>query len=69
MSDEVNWNSPSVVVKHQDAVAVYLSPSNDLVIRRERTRGEENDAVIVIPRASARRFIEALESLLLPEEI
>lgn len=69
MSDEINWNSPSVVVRHQDAVSVYLSPTNDLVIRRERARDEEHDAVIVIHRAYARRFIEALESLLLPEEM
>lgn len=68
MNDDCNWNSPSVVVKHQDAVGVYLSASNDLIIRRERMRDEENDAFIVIPRASARRFIEALESLLLRED-
>ena len=57
-----------MVVHRQDAVALYLNPDNDIVIRREADWPDEaDDAVIVIPRAAARRFIEALERLLLPE--
>lgn len=72
MSDEkFNWSAenPQVVIAKQDAVAIYLNPDNDIVIRREADwPDEDEDAFIVIPRFAARRFIEALERLLLPEK-
>jgi len=69
--ERYDWTSenPSVVIQRQDAVAVYLNPDNDIVIRRQADwPDEDDDAFVVIPRAAARRFIEALERLLLPEK-
>lgn len=72
MSEErYDWTSenPSVVIQRQEAVAVYLNPDNDIVIRRQADwPDEDDDAFVVIPRAAARRFIEALKRLLLPEK-
>ena len=72
MSDEkFNWSGedPEVVIARQDAVAVYLNPDNDIVIRRQADwPDEDEDAFIVIPRSAARRFIEAIERLLHPEK-
>lgn len=66
--DEFNWNSDeSVVVKRTHAVAVYRNVAGDITIRQERDPMiEETDPIIVIPFASARRFIEAVEKALLP---
>jgi hypothetical protein len=48
-STEFKWNdAQSVVVKQQDAIAVYANPSDDLVIRRRQAWDEEDDVFIVI---------------------
>jgi len=69
--EKYDWSgeNPAVVIARQDAVAVYLNPDNDIVVRRQADWPDEDDDVfIVIPRSAARRFIEALERLLLPEK-
>lgn len=55
MSDDFDWTNENkdIVVRRQDAIAVYSNP--------------DDDTFIVIPRSGARRFIEAIERLLLPE--
>lgn len=67
--DKFDWSpeNPNVIIRPQEAVAVYANPDNDIVIRRERMWDEEDDTFVVIPRNGARRFIEAIERLLLPE--
>lgn len=67
MSDEFDWQKgkDAVVVPRQEAVAVYINDAKDIVIRREKEWPiEQDDVFIVIPRVSARRFIEALERVL-----
>lgn len=65
MSDEFKWNDrESVVVKSQDAIAVYANDDNDLVIRRQQAWDEDEDVFIVISRQYARHVIEAMERVL-----
>lgn len=67
MSDEFDWrkDKDAVVVPRQEAVAVYINDAKDIVIRREKEWPmEQDDVFIVIPRVSARRFVEALEHVL-----
>lgn len=67
--DNFDWfNDKSVVCKRQDAIAVYLNPDKDVVIRREADWNEEEDTFIVVSRSRARAVIEAIERLLLPQE-
>ncbi|MCK1553128.1 hypothetical protein IVB11_29840 [Bradyrhizobium sp. 177] len=65
MTDDFNWNDrESVVVKPQDAIAVYANDDNDLVIRRQQAWDENEDTFVVISRQSARHVIEAMERVL-----
>jgi hypothetical protein len=65
MTDDFDWSDRDcVVVKSQDAVAVYANNDGDLVIRRERSWNEEDDTLIVISRQHVRRIIEAMERVL-----
>jgi hypothetical protein len=37
MSDEFSWSdTDSVVVRQQDAIAIYSNPNDDLVVRRRQ---------------------------------
>jgi len=65
MSDDFDWgDKDSVVVKSQDAIAVYANGDNDLVIRRQQAWDENEDVFIVISRNYARHVIEAMERVL-----
>jgi hypothetical protein len=60
-----NWNdTKSVVVRQQDAVAVYANPEDDLVIRRRQAWDEEDDVFIIISRQHVRTVIAAMERVL-----
>jgi hypothetical protein len=55
-----DWTSNDVVVRQQDAVAVYQNPYGDVVIRREAAWDEENDVCVVIARQNVPAVVEAI---------
>jgi hypothetical protein len=64
-SSEFKWNdTQSVVVKQQDAIAVYANPDDDIVIRRRQAWDEQDDVFIVIGQTQARTVIAAMERVL-----
>ena len=51
MTEKFDWTDrDTVVVSRQDALAVYLNPEGNMVIRRERNWDEDEDVFIVIDR-------------------
>jgi hypothetical protein len=65
MSDEFSWNdTDSLVVRQQNAIAVYANPNGDLVVRRKQDWNEEDDVWIVIARTQVRTVIDAMERVL-----
>jgi hypothetical protein len=64
-SSEFKWNdTQSVVVKQQDAIAVYANPDDDIVIRRRQAWDEQDDVFIVIGQTQARTVIAGMERVL-----
>jgi hypothetical protein len=64
-SEDFKWNdTESVVVRQQDAIAVYPNPAGDLVIRRRQAWNEDEDVWIVISAAQVRNVIGAMERVL-----
>jgi hypothetical protein len=64
-SCEFKWNdTQSVVVKQQDAIAVYANPDDDIVIRRRQAWDEQDDVFIVIGQTQARTVIAAMERVI-----
>jgi hypothetical protein len=62
---EFDWSSDDIVaVRSQQAIAVYLNPHGEIVIRQQEW--PDNDIWVVVHRCYARRLIEAIEHLLLP---
>jgi hypothetical protein len=62
---DFSWsNTESVVVRQQDAIAVYGNPDGDMVIRRQRDWNEDDDAWIVIARDQVRTVMKAMEKVL-----
>jgi hypothetical protein len=65
MSDEFSWNdTDSLVVRQQNAIAVYANPNGDLVVRRKQDWNEEDDVWIVIARTQVRTVIDAMNRVL-----
>jgi hypothetical protein len=67
MSDDgdFNWrDTDAVVVRQQDAIAVYGNPAGDLVIRRRQAWDENEDVWIVVARTQVRTVIAAMERVL-----
>ncbi|MGV3727750.1 hypothetical protein [Hydrogenophaga sp.] len=63
MPKDFDWYSDadkeSVVVPSVQAVAVYINPHGDVVIRQQDPMGDE-DSVIVIPRSNAKTIAKAI---------
>lgn len=61
---EFDWTKEkdSIAVRQVDAVAVYLNPDGDVVIRQYHPMGDD-DAVIVIPSQQLDGLVLALENL------
>ena len=56
-----NWSDPdSVVVERVYAIAVYKESNGDIVIRQERSGGEQ-DSLIVVPARYAPMLVEAIQ--------
>lgn len=49
----------SIVIPAVQAVAVYTNPRGEIVIRQQDQTGNE-DAVVIIPRASAKALAKAI---------
>lgn len=64
-TEDFSWrDTDAVVVRQQDAIAVYSNPDGDLVIRRRRAWDEEDDVWIVVAQTQIRSVIDAMEKVL-----
>lgn len=64
-SADFSWrDTDAVVVRQQDAIAVYSNPDGDLVIRRRRAWDEDDDVWIVVAQTQIRTVIDAMEKVL-----
>jgi hypothetical protein len=64
-SGDFSWReTDAVVVRQQDAIAVYSNPDGDLVIRRRQAWDEEEDVWIVVAQTQIRTVIDAMEKVL-----
>jgi hypothetical protein len=64
-SEDFSWrDTDAVVVRQQDAIAVYSNPDGDLVIRRHRAWDEDDDVWIVVAKTQIRTVIDAMEKVL-----
>jgi hypothetical protein len=64
-SADFSWReTDAVVVRQQDAIAVYSNPDGDLVIRRRQAWDEDEDVWIVVAQTQIRTVIDAMEKVL-----
>lgn len=60
---QFDWNSEegkaNTVVQSVQAVAVYVNPDGDVVIRQQDLMGDE-DSYVVIPRSNAKAIAKAI---------
>jgi hypothetical protein len=64
-SEDFSWReTDAVVVRQQDAIAVYSNPDGNLVIRRRRSWDEDEDVWIVVAQTQIRTVIDAMEKVL-----
>jgi hypothetical protein len=62
---DFSWRETDVVVvRQQDAIAVYRNSDGDLVIRRRRAWDEDEDVWIVVAQTQIRTVIDAMEMVL-----
>ena len=60
MSDDFDWcENDCIVVASQPAVAVYLNPAHDAVIRQEGHYGLEEDQYVYITKDNVPRVVQA----------
>ena len=53
-----------MVVRQQDAIAVYGNPDGDLVIRRRQAWDEDEDVWIVVAKTQIQTVIDAMTKVL-----
>jgi hypothetical protein len=58
--DRFDWTSSDVVVRQQDALAVYQNPYGDVVIRREAAWDEDDDVCVVVARQNVSAVVAAI---------
>ena len=64
-NEDFGWrDTDAVVVRQQDAIAVYSNPDGDLVIRRRRAWDEDDDVWIVVAQTQIRTVIDAMERVM-----
>ena len=64
-NEDFSWReTDAVVVRQQDAIAVYSNPDGDLVIRRRQAWDEDGDVWIVVAQTQIRTVIDAMEKVL-----
>jgi hypothetical protein len=64
-SADFSWReTDAVVVRQQDAIAIYSNPDGDLVIRRRQAWDEDDDVWIVVAQSQIRTVIDAMEKVL-----
>jgi hypothetical protein len=60
-SGEFSWRDANSIVVHSvSAIAVYMNPDGDVVIRQQATQYGEDDPFIVIPRDRVPQILEAI---------
>ena len=70
MSQDFSWNDAKddLIVPSTQAVAAYLNPAGDIVIRQERDWHEEEDHLVIVPISFALKLVAKLEALLAEAE-
>ena len=64
-TEDFSWrDTESVVVRQQDAIAIYSNPDGDLVIRRRQAWDEDSDVWIIVAQTQIRTVIDAMEKVL-----
>jgi hypothetical protein len=64
-TEDFSWReTDAVVVRQQDAIAVYSNPDGDLVIRRRQAWDEDSDVWIIVAQTQIRAIIDAMEKVL-----
>jgi hypothetical protein len=63
--DDFDWSSngedsDSIVVNHQPAIAVYLNPRNEVVIRQEGHYGPDEDQFVFVTKDNVTKFVQAI---------
>jgi hypothetical protein len=61
--DEYDWKG-AVVIREQQAIAMYWDEAGNLVIRQKRAWDEEYDSCIIINEHNAERFLVELSALM-----
>jgi hypothetical protein len=62
---DFSWNdTEALVVRQQDAIAVYANPAGDLVIRRRQAWDENEDVWILISQSQVQTVVEAMQRVL-----
>jgi hypothetical protein len=62
--EDFRWGSESTIIPEQQAVAVYLNPNDDLVIRQERAWDQAEDSFVFVCRENIDAFVDKLTDLL-----
>jgi len=67
-SPEFNWNprndtDTSIVVRHQPAIAVYLNPHDEVVIRQQDQFDESADHLVFVTNDNVRKVAERMLAL------
>lgn len=68
--DEFDWSADadSVVVQQQNAIAIYLNPRNEIVIRQTQDGGDD-DVCVVFHKSAIDRIVEAIRATALLDAI
>lgn len=69
--NDFDWNhgrNDDVVIRPQQAVAVYENMHGDIVIRSERGWDEEKDSIIVVTKGNAQYLIDGILRVLASKE-
>ena len=63
MLDPLDWNdSASVLIQPVEAVAVYINPNNDVVLRQQNALLDD-DSVVIIPKQHINLLISRLMAI------
>ncbi len=65
---EFEWTDEGTVLGEQLAVAIYVNPRGDTVIRQEADQHGEDDAIVIIGRHNLATFVKALQKHLSEQE-
>lgn len=71
MSEDFDWNEDDecVLIPSVSAIAVYLNPKGNVVIRQQASWNEEGDSFVILPSEAVPKLIKRLRDLATPAEV